>query len=442
MKKRVLIYFVGAFTVFFASCDDKKSSDSELDLKNPTFAPKTVAETKSDLENSGIQMVGELKSLNQEKGMQASIMFVTLMDQDNSGYATSFKKTGPYKLLLGLTEGIQQTNVKKVHKSLLEGDEIDQLLEVFDELKGVYDYDFNTGSFSEEPTEPSDKIIFRFPSNKENYDAQNLNASLEIPRPEVVTGQFTTIDATTLPSNISFQINVDGSTAFSFSFIAQYQPDGIPTSVETTLSMGTWQMKQTYSYSKTQLSINFSFTHGTTNLISFGATVKGNISEEGVQNAFDSTYVEIYPGHGYWEHETHFEKVINSANAYFQLMDIKMMGEVDFLNLIPIVNDEKNSNEQKANAINQYAAFVVVYASNNQAIAKAEAVVVTEEDEWGNNKSKIDMNLVFADKSKSSLDSYFNDGFSDLVNELNSLIDELNQTYGWEVEYIENNSEE
>jgi len=117
-------------------------------------------------------------------------------------------------------------------------------------------------------------------------------------------------------------------------------------------------------------------------------------------------------------------------------MDIKIAGQVDFLHLVPIMDDTTKTLQQKADVINQYADLVVVYASNNQAIAKAEAYVATDSTEWYNNQY-IDMRLIFADKSKSSLDAYFNEGFDGLFDEMNSLIADLNNTYGWELKPIE-----
>ncbi|MCX7987380.1 MAG: hypothetical protein N2662_10620 [Bacteroidales bacterium] len=443
MKKKMLFYAAGIVALMITSCGkEENGGGSDINLDNPTFAKKTVAETKADLENSGTKMVGELKSLNQEKGMQASVMFVSLMGGDNSAVAYKFKASGSYKVLYAVSKLSARPQLKPVLKAMDEGeDDLTSLLDSFDAYTGVYEYDFTTESFSTEPVEPSNSIIFRFPSNKENYDAQVLNASLEIPRPQIVEGNFSLVNATALPSNIAFYIKVDGVTALSYTFVAEYKPDGIPTKVENTLTMGTWEMKQTYGYSETKLSLNYSFKHGSTNIISFGGEVKGNLTKDGVENAKDSTWVELFPGEGYYQYDYKFEKVVQNANAYFQLMDIKIVGQMDFQHLVPIMDDQNKTPEQQAEAMNQYADLVVVYASNNQAIAKAEAYVVEETDEWGETHRKVDMRLIFADNSKSTLDSYFQEGFDGLIDEMNSLIAELNQTYGWKLEPIEKNTQ-
>lgn len=442
MKKNWLYFAVGLVALGISSCGDKKSDGGDINLDNPTYAPKTVAETKADLENSGTQMVGELKTLNQEKGMQASVMFVDLMTSDGSMTAKKFKSSGTYRLLYTMNKLSARPQLKTALKAMEEGDDLTSLLDSFDAYAGVYEYDFETNSFGDEPVESSTSIIFKFPSNKENYDAQNLNATLEIQRPQLVNGNFTAVGAKTLPANFSFSITVDGTSALSYTFVGEYKPDGIPTKIENTLTMGDWQMKQTYGYSETNLKLNYSFTHGTTNILSTGIEVNGNLTQQGVENAKDSTWVEYFPGYGYYEYNTHFEKVVQNANAYFQLMDIKIAGQVDFLHLVPVMDDEKATEAQKANALNQYADLVVVYASNNQAIAKAEAYVAQETDDFGNVNEYVDMRLIFADQSKSTLDSYFNEGFNGFIDEMNSLIADLNRTYGWTLEPIQKNSEQ
>ncbi|MGC8804187.1 MAG: hypothetical protein ACP5PS_10545, partial [Bacteroidales bacterium] len=356
--------------------------------------------------------------------------------------AKKFKLSGAYRVLYAVNKLSARPQLKTALKVMEEGDDLTSVLDSFDAYAGVYVYDFETESFGSEPVEASTNIIFKFPSNKENYDAQNLNATLEIPRPQIVNGNFTALNTTALPANVSFSIKVDGNTALSYTFVGEYKADGIPTKIENTLTMGTWQMKQTYGYTETKLKVNYSFTHGTTNILSMGAEVNGNLTQQGINDAEDSTWVEIFPGYGYYEHKTHFEKVVQNANAYFQLMDIKIAGQIDFLHLVPVMDNESATEAQKAAAVNQYADLVVVYASNNQAIAKAEAYVAQETDEFGNVNEYVDMRLIFADQSKSTLDSYFNEGFNGLIDEMNSLIAELNATYGWTLEPIEKNSEQ
>jgi len=44
--------------------------------------------------------------------------------------------------------------------------------------------------------------------------------------------------------------------------------------------------------------------------------------------------------------------------------------------------------------------------------------------------------MVFADGSKSSMETYFNQGFDNLITSFNSFIDDLNKTYNWKINHI------
>jgi hypothetical protein len=436
LKNWMFVLLVG---LFMASCGgDDEDNGNDINYDNPTFAKKTVAETKSDLEQTGTNTVAELKELNQEKGVQASVMFVTLMD--NSSSYVEYKKSPVYKTLSAVSSlASSKPQIKKVLK-MSEITTDDSFLSSYDAETGVYEYSFDDETFVK--VNESDKIVYKFPSNQSNFDSQTLNASLTIPRPTVITGNYTIEGVTELPTSLSFTVAVDNATALTFNFTGNYNSDGIPTQLESTLTIGTWVLDETYSYSKKKMGIDLSFKHSSTVIFDLGAQIGGNLTEQGIENAIDSTYVDSGYGFGYYEYNTHFEKVIQNANAHLQIMDIKIAGQVDFQNLVPAIEKDSTNYQKQANDINKYADLVVVYASNNQAIAKAQAVVVTETSEWGYSNEYIDFNLIFADNSKSTLDDYFNEGFSGVIDEMNSLIEELNSTYGWEIAPIETTSSE
>ncbi len=459
MKLKKLL-FLSAVVFFIVSCGDKSKDEPEnIDLNNPTFEQKTVAETKQDLEQTGAKMINEIKTMNQEKSMVATVTLVDLLS--NSNEFSELKKTNVFKVLSAVRNlSGSKPEVKKVMRALQEVGEDNSLLASFDEEAGEYEYDFDSEDFVK--VSDNNNIIFRFPSSKAKLEAQELNAVLTINRPEVITGNFPMIETNELPTKILYTLEVDNNVAASFLFTASYNSDGIPTSVETKLAMGTYELKVTYSYSSTKFDVNYSFTHGSTIIFDFGAGVGGNLTKTDIENAeetvvhrdsflnyyYDENTGEIIEKYDYYEweeNEFYFERVIENANAHFQLMDIKIVGSIDFASLIPEVRkadkDSTYTIEKMAQEINKDVKLVVVYASTNKAIAKAEAYVkvVVDYDYNGNEYTdkEIDFRMIFADQSKSTLDSYFGDVYDGLVNEMNSLISELNETYGWELEPIE-----
>ena len=131
-----------------------------------------------------------------------------------------------------------------------------------------------------------------------------------------------------------------------------------------------------------------------------------------------------------------------------------MVGDLDFKTLyteVEINDIDKTPNPDSAWVIslNKNINLVVYYASTNLAIAKAEAYLkpVTRQEwvGWDNNFNPIykevkdfdiDFRMIFADKSKSTMESYFNDGFTQLTTSMNTFIKELNTAYGWSIENV------
>jgi hypothetical protein len=136
-------------------------------------------------------------------------------------------------------------------------------------------------------------------------------------------------------------------------------------------------------------------------------------------------------------------------------MDIKIAGQIDFTNFMKDIKSAKNQDPPIDSApaiINRNVNLVVVYASNNAVIAKAEAYLKNEQvesQECGYNKdmvwscntvlkpdTTIDVHMIFADGTKSDFETYFNDGFDKVIESFNTFIDELNTTYNWNVAHV------
>ena len=91
-----------------------------------------------------------------------------------------------------------------------------------------------------------------------------------------------------------------------------------------------------------------------------------------------------------WD-ETEFEEILHSANAYFQLFNIELRGDIDVKGLVDqirIIDDEYSNNtidsetsdSLYAGEINKYMNLRLVNLTNNEIMAKTEAYVVHESD--------------------------------------------------------------
>lgn len=436
MKK--LFIYVSLFVVVFSSCKKDENTDG-LDLENPTYAPKTVAETKSDLENTGVNMVNELKSFNQDKGVIAAVNLVDLASSTSSAKATNNQA---FKML-SLLKAVKENNatVKTMLAELQTAGDPGSLDDLFNEIAGTYTYNFTTSDFDFSANPDAASVVFSFPASKASKQSQTLDGTFEIFRPQYKTGNFIYSNDTTteLPTSLKYELKVNSELLMSYNFTAAYTDEGVPTSVVSTLTVGTFEFKVTYGYSSSNLNANYSFKHGTTTILDLGAAFNGNFDKTNIENT---------------ENNEDPTTVLYNANAHFQFMDIKIAGDIDFKSLYNALKDGKDSvASQAADEINKNANLVVVYASNNQAIAKAEAYATTYNDsEWHYNfqtgqweeisvvKEKVDIRMIFADKSKSDLKTYFDEGFDQLIDSFNSFIDDLNNTYGWSMEHVTKNT--
>jgi hypothetical protein len=195
-----------------------------------------------------------------------------------------------------------------------------------------------------------------------------------------------------------------------------------------------------------------------------GAGVNGNFDKTNIENAYHNEYrIESRYNWETNEFEDYTDtvkvvdpdKILYKANAHFQFMNIKISGQIDFKDLYvnqKAISDKVDNNtitkdegdKQLVDLINKDAALIVVYANDNTTIAKTEAYLRVDNnvDDMGSSYSNkyVDIQMVFADKSKNSLDAYFKEGFSDFVSETNSFITDLNSKYGWNVEPVQDPS--
>jgi hypothetical protein len=480
MKTKLL--FIGALMYVLVSCDKKEEpavTDSNIDLEHPTYADKTVAETKTDLENTGIKMVTELKAMNQDKGVKATVNLVTLAS--NSGSVSKKLKTSTYFKVLGAVKNLSEnkTDVKVMFDALEDTGKI-SILDEFDGIAGVYTYNFYNGDFDFVANVSSEKVVFEFPASIASKNSEIIDGKLTIYKPKVKTGNFTALgeSITELPTELKYDMSVNSTVVTTFLFTASYQDDGVPTSVESTITLGEFAFKVTYGYKETEVTANWSFTHGATTIFDIGGTAGGKFTKADIDKVeetvtkYDTVYAYydvnndgvidnndyyVYP---YESSEIYPERILANANAHVQLMDIKIVGQIDFTNFMKDIRAAESGDYSIDSAsvmINRNINLVVVYASDNTAIAKAEAYIKNEQYEayecnydqntyeWvcetvTKTDKVIDVQMIFADGSKSTMQAYFEEGFNNVIDSFNEFITELNTTYNWEMQPIEKNN--
>jgi hypothetical protein len=264
-------------------------------------------------------------------------------------------------------------------------------------------------------TEGGDKIIFKFPST-ETGTTNNAEFSIYGYSGQQVVNTAAEYEGD-VPTALKADLTVGGTKQIEYSFTASYKTNGEPTSVVTSLTIGTFKFSFEAKNTTSEVSADYSLTKSGTNLLSFGAGASGNFNSDVISDTTSTV-----------------GDVATAGSAYFQIMNIKFAGEVNIKSLDAAL-EAASTIEAEATAFNANVTFVVFYADTKKKIADTEFYSTTREECYDYNgdgvedgcdtEDAIDIRLIFADDSKADLETYTEIGFEDLETELETFIDEL-----------------
>jgi len=436
MKIRYFCFTALMMLIAISSC---KNDDEGGDDK---FSEKTVEENKAVVEESAISMVNTMNDVKDLETVDVAVNLGNILDTSDP-FKSATTKRSKINTVIHAIAGIKtgENDLHTLFEALKVSGELKEdpetLQEIWDELVGTYswnpgieDWDFEAGG---------DKVIFEFPSvegsstNDAVFTVYNYNSVLLTSNPldEEYDGDF--------PISLNADLMLGTTELITFVFTAQYNNDGIPTMVAADLTIETFAFEIDITNTDTKVSANYKFTQSGNTIMDMGGTADGLFTQENIDNN-TVTQSDYYDE---WE-EVEFEEVLRSASAHFQLFNIEILGDIDVKGLVDKINiiyeDDNNQNfdwdaadEAAVVEVNKYVDLRVINVAANEKIAEAEAYVVYEEDEW----TYIDFRLVFGDDSRIDLDTYFEEGFNDFIDEVNTLIAELNGDYEWDIEPIE-----
>lgn len=474
MKMKNLFFAVAVVSfALFVSCGENNNTVTPS-VNDTTFSKLTVEQNKTNIETSGQEMLNEVQSMENEPAMQANISLVTHISSSdpftgnpNLEKKINLSKTVAFAPAFTLAS-FEPTEMKSVLKSLQvnPSEDPESFQELYDLLIGVYTW--NAAGESWDYSATGDNIVFLFPSedngttNNASYTVTYAGYTGPNPIDEEYSGD--------LPQDISAVLKVDGATVSSFIVAIDYNSEGYPVKIESTFSLGTWVWYAMASNTNNSaFATEFSFKHGDKILLKFTLDASGNWTEENI-TANTHYFIEYYneqTNEWYWEEvtsdddydrtEVDVHKVINSGNASFQALNLKIVGNIDALTLVDgleQIDETYDWETQEAEAIdaqveliNTTMSLTLRYADNNEIIALVEAYPVEREDtyiSWEYNETTgnyepvtitdtyitIELRFVFADDSSVDFETYFNEGFEELIDELEQYLDELEETYG------------
>ncbi|MFN8206939.1 MAG: hypothetical protein U0T82_05950 [Bacteroidales bacterium] len=459
---RILAVAAGIMVLGFSCSKDKKD-------EGVPFSQKTVEENKQVVENSAIELAQTMDEMKDIETVDAAVSLGNLLDQADPFSDGSVKSSKVRMVIDGVASLKQGRNtVHKLFNAMKASGELEEdpqsIHDVWDELVGIYTW--NPGANDWNKVTSSDKIQFQFPSteggvsNDAKLTIYNY-AGVVIANPidEDYTGD--------LPVSLNMKLEVGSSTLMTYTFAAQYNSEGVPSSVATDLTIEDFKFSIDLTNNSTQISGNYKFTHNNATIMEIGGGINGDFTQENI-DANTETVTDTWtwwdyqynPVSGQYEYveiteteehtEVNAEEIIQRANAKFQVMNIALVGTVNIKAMVNETDalypenywedpdfDEQATKEKEAAIMNKYLAIYAMDVKAKQKIAQAEAYMVADEYYPGEFDYYVDMRLKFGDGSFADMQTYFESGFGDFIAEINSMISELNGKYDWAIEPIE-----
>ena len=407
--KKILLYTI-ACAVAVSSCkrNDPKPDETPTDPYKLEYSNLTTEQHKQKLEQSGIEFVQKINTLPDEK-------FVNVLDylsQLQPGLGSDLEME-PVSTVFAINNAAKKKNISALFKAATsEGGETSKLSELF----GIYTWNSEHEEWVE--TESTSKIEFLFPSDATKTTNNSVLTFTYVASNVTVTEEGETVE---LPASQSTILKVDDHVELSLISAFEYKTDGTPTKAYINLVLGAFSMKTFVNNDGVNLKSGFSLNKGTEQLMSLNTEANGNLTVENGQNSDDIV------------------DVLKNANATFEIMNIQLVGKID----VKAISDAEKAasslsdsleNVAVASAFNKYASFVAVNLTDNAVIAKVNFHTVSDDshcdEDWeGVNNCESDFylepRLVFKDGSPISFETFFKNGFSQLIGDMEEFSDEF-----------------
>lgn len=465
MKKHIVSLSVLLFLIaMFTSCDKK-----ENDPGNEDFSTQSVEANKAIIEESGVELINVMKKMESVDAVGVIIQFSELMDEDAPDAWGRFEQN---KVITTLDAFAATATGKKSINSLFDAmvssgelsEDPESIREFWDDNVGTYSWNDYYGGW--EIVFGGNSIIMKFPSSDESSSNDAVLTisdynGVEISNP--IDDEY----SGDLPTALKANLKVGSKSIVSMTFGASYRDDGVPENIASDMDIEGYKFEADLTNSTEIISLSYKFTDDGEVVMIMSATGKGLFTEENyddntnlhsetktyivdwIYNPNTGEYEPVYDTYvDEWE-ETDFEEILNSAEANFQLFNIAIRGEIDVKGLVDKAREiEKNLDDEKiereeadnqlAEQINKYLNLRMVDVSKNDIIAKVEAYVEKEIDDYYNEVNTwINFRLLFHDDSRIDIETYFEEGFDEFVNELNHFIDDLNYDYDLDIENVD-----
>ena len=473
MRKIIIPLFLLLIIGIISCKKDKVEGVNELTGEPEEFSKLSPEEHKTNLQDVGIAMAGEMEDLATSEAVQASVYGVSLMAEGMDDSEMKSIQASPASILFELDKLARHQvdatdillNLTKIKASQEDPETVE---EAYAEIAGTYTWDKADEVFE---YEEGKNLVIKYPSSKK---ATSNDAVFTVT--EFEWKIFENLEDYDVPSEvptaISANLTVGGTKVIDIAFSGAYASDGIPTDISASLKIEKFEFSASLKNTDMKdASMEYKLKNDGKQLIALKAGVKGNYAESNIEANTKYIKCDGYDDDGYciekevtknddydWE-EVLIEKILEKSYGFIEVMNLRVGGEIDVKNLAPkirAIEDEEDDNEDDgkaetekiAAALNAHANFFAAYVDEDKKIADVEFYAREfeytyetdceydwENDEYINCTEEtdteygIDGRLIFGDDSKVDLETYLEDGFSKFVDAINEFIDAINTTY-------------
>lgn len=430
VKNQALLLIILLWGLF--SC--QKDKDKNLP---ETQSKLTAEEQKVRLDKEGINFINHLEDLEKPDLMDPLVYFIEIADYiEEDQFVLSSKVACDFIL------SSKQHSGNSLKSAVT--DDADSFKKVMKDNQGIYTYDRKNEIWKK--TSATGKIEFIFPANK-STTTNNTSFVFNNLTTTTVTNYDLYEDLKDLAKTLDINLKVDNVLKYGYSISNEYNSDDIPTKESSTLVIAPYKFTEEYILSNDK-NVTFNSTMSINNnvFMTIGATSEGDFTNSLLT-----------------EDEIEEEDIVKKVNAYVQIENVEVLGDLDFKTLaIKLKKLDNEYEDQYDNTKDQYpksyyedcvsayklnGILKMKFVDKNEVFATLLPYVTSEKDWYYDysqghynsieyTRNDVGFKIEFTDGSKVD-DSYFDSGFDEIVDKLNSIIRRINKDYDESIDEID-----
>jgi len=409
------------------------SSDDESPKEEDKLSELTPEEHKVKLEDEGVAFIQNMEAVASLEVYDVMEEFFQLMDQQDGQNQPVY---APLKSTLDQISALRNNpNTTVDLKALTEEGGDFSISDGFKEEAGIYTWSAATNTWTKQAAD--DQITYQF-----NLE-ENKTASISVTNftYKVATNQDMEGFTLELLQSLKVSITLSDTELCSFTFTGEYHDNDTPKFLQEIFKLEGFTLSATFDLNdKKHLKTSGEFKYDETIILANGFELQGDMDYDAIKTEMEGS-----------EDEDGFpmdQKIVESTNAYFQIGNIKadaLFNVSSMITAMEAVSEEDQTEEKLVELLNENAKVYIRYADTKEIIAYGELYLAeTTNWEWDNDLQRyvevpgeeLSMKMVLSDES--AIDgSFFDNGFGDMIDEINDMILTMNENYGMELEGIE-----